>query len=86
MIARCTPCASTSTRGPALVGLQPGWHDRVTTFNSRGMTRRAGAPTFYTTGMEHSPTSATGSAWERTPWRAVQGAARDALKKCESRT
>jgi hypothetical protein len=29
----------------------------------------------YTTGMEHSPTSATGSAWERTPWRATQRAA-----------
>jgi hypothetical protein len=39
--------------------------------------------TFYTTGMEHSPTSATGSAWEPTPWRAVQGAARDALRKRE---
>jgi len=26
--------------------------------------------TFYTTGMEHSPTSATGTGWERTPWRA----------------
>ena len=26
--------------------------------------------TFYTTGMEHSPTSATGTAWERTPWHA----------------
>src|SRR5439155_285779 len=35
--------------------------------------------TFYTTGMEHSPTSATGTAWEATPWRAVQHAARDAL-------
>jgi hypothetical protein len=40
----------------------------------------------YTTGMEHSPTSATGSAWEPTPWRAVQGAARDALRKREGRT
>jgi hypothetical protein len=37
--------------------------------------------TFYTTGMEHSPASATGSAWEPTPWRAVQGAARDALRR-----
>ena len=37
--------------------------------------------TFYATGMEHSPTSATGSAWELTPWRAVQGAARDALRR-----
>jgi hypothetical protein len=30
--------------------------------------------TFYTTGMEHSPTSATGIAWERTPWRTTQRA------------
>jgi hypothetical protein len=29
----------------------------------------------YTTGMEHSPTSATATGWERTPWHAVQGAA-----------
>jgi len=37
--------------------------------------------TFYTTGMEYSITSATASAWERTPWHAVQGAARDALRQ-----
>jgi hypothetical protein len=37
--------------------------------------------TFYSTGMEHSITSASASAWERTPWRAVQGAARDVLKR-----
>jgi hypothetical protein len=30
---------------------------------------------FYTTGMEHSPTSATGTGWERTPWHATQRAA-----------
>ena len=36
--------------------------------------------TFYTTGMEHSPTSATGTAWERTPWHATQRAAWAALK------
>jgi hypothetical protein len=35
--------------------------------------------TFYTTGMEHSATSAIGSAWESTPWRAVQRAAAAAL-------
>ncbi len=29
--------------------------------------------TFYMTGMEHSPTSATGTAWERTPWHATRG-------------
>jgi hypothetical protein len=31
--------------------------------------------------MEHSPTGAIGTAWERTPWRAVQSAAWEALKK-----
>ena len=36
--------------------------------------------TFYTTGMEHSPTSATGTAWERTPWHATQRAAWEALR------
>jgi len=32
-------------------------------------------------GMEHSPTSATGTGWERMPWRAVQQAAREALTR-----
>jgi len=41
--------------------------------------------TFYTSGMEHSPVSATGSAWEWTPWHAVQGAAREALNKAGER-
>jgi hypothetical protein len=36
------------------------------------------AATFYTTAMEHSPTSATGTAWERTPWHAAQRAAWEA--------
>jgi hypothetical protein len=31
--------------------------------------------TFYVTGREHSATRAIGSAWEPTPWRAVQSAA-----------
>jgi hypothetical protein len=52
-----------------------GYDLQLTRYGERGW--RA---TFYTTGMEHSPTSATGSAWERTPWHAVQGAARDALR------
>jgi hypothetical protein len=30
--------------------------------------------------MEHSPTSATGTAWERTPWLATQRAVWEALK------
>ena len=40
---------------------------------------RAWRATFYTSGMEHSATSAIGSAWEKTPWRAVQRAAWVAL-------
>jgi len=34
-------------------------------------------------GMEHSPTSATRTGWERTPWHATQRAAWEALKKFE---
>ena len=37
----------------------------------------------YTTGMEHSPTSATGTAWERTPWHATQRAAWEALTRTQ---
>jgi hypothetical protein len=33
--------------------------------------------TFYTSGMESSPTSATGTGWERTPWHATARCARD---------
>jgi hypothetical protein len=38
---------------------------------------------FYPAGREHSMTSAVGSAWQSTPWRAVQQAAWDALVKAE---
>jgi hypothetical protein len=31
--------------------------------------------------MEHSITSATGTGWERTPWRATQRAAWEALRR-----
>ena len=40
--------------------------------------------TFFSAGMAHSFTSSTGTAWERTPWRTVQGAAWEALRKVES--
>jgi hypothetical protein len=39
--------------------------------------------TFYTTGKEHSLTTTTGTAWEPTPWLAVQRAAGRALDKIE---
>src|SRR5262252_2210014 len=45
------------------------------------LTPESAPATLYTTGMGHSPTSATDTAWERTPWHATQRAAWDALKK-----
>jgi len=63
--------------GHITIGMaRQGYDLQLTRYDEKGW--RA---TFYTTGTEHSPTSATGSAWEPTPWRAVQGAARDALKR-----
>jgi hypothetical protein len=55
-----------------------GFDLQLTQYDERGW--RA---TFYTTGMEHSPTSATGTSWEPTPWRATQRAAWEVLKKFE---
>jgi hypothetical protein len=61
--------------GDIIVGMARQDYDiQLTRYDGRGW--RA---TFYTTGMEHSATSAIGSAWEATPWRAVQQAAADAL-------
>jgi hypothetical protein len=34
--------------------------------------------------MEHSPTSATGTAWERTPWHATKRAAWEASRKVKA--
>src|SRR6266446_3028812 len=52
--------------GHVAVGmLRQGYDLQLTQYDDRGW--RA---TFYTTGMEHSPTSATGTGWERTPMRA----------------
>jgi len=53
-----------------------GFDLQLTRYDERGW--RA---TFYTTGMELSPTSATGTGWEPTPWHATQRAAWEALKK-----
>jgi hypothetical protein len=51
--------------GPIAVGMaHPGYDLQLTRYDERGW--RA---TFFTTGMEHSPTSATDTAWETTPWR-----------------
>jgi hypothetical protein len=52
---------------------------QLTRYDDRG--QRA---TFYTTGTEHSPTRATGTAWERTPWHATQRAAWVALDSAQA--
>ena len=57
--------------GHVAVGMaHQGYDLQLTRYDERGW--RA---TFYTTGMEHSPASATGTGWERTSWRATQRAA-----------
>ena len=51
--------------GRVAVGMaRQGYDLQLTRYDERGW--RA---TFYASGMEHSPTSATGTGWERTPWR-----------------
>ena len=57
-----------------------GFDLQLTQYDDRGW--RA---TFYTTGKEHSPTRATATGWERTPWHATQRAAWEALKKEDDR-
>jgi len=66
--------------GHVAVGMaRQGYDLQLTRYDEKGW--RA---TFYTTGMEHSPTSAIGTGWERTPWHAAQGAAREALRRAEN--
>ena len=65
--------------GDIAIGMaRQGYDLQLTRYDEQGW--RA---TFYTSGMAHSLTSATGTAWERTPWRAVQGAAWAALVKTQ---
>jgi hypothetical protein len=62
--------------GHVIAGMhRQGYDVQLTQYDERGW--RA---TFYVTGVEHSATSSTASAWEPTPWRAVQRAAFDALR------
>jgi hypothetical protein len=63
--------------GHVIAGMhRQGYDVQLTQYDERGW--RA---TFYVTGMEHSATSASASAWEATPWRAIQAAAWEALTK-----
>ena len=62
--------------GHVAVGMaRQGYDLQLTRYDEKGW--RA---TFYRP-MEHSPTSATGTGWQRTPWRAVQSAAWEALRQ-----
>jgi hypothetical protein len=65
MTAPFTPSARGSTRGPgsdtSVDMHRQGYDVQLTQYDDR-----AWRATFYTTGMEHSPTSATGTGWERT--------------------
>ena len=62
--------------GHVAVGMaRQGYDLQLTRYDEKGW--RA---TFYATGMEHSPTSATGTGWERTPWHATQRAAWEVAK------
>jgi hypothetical protein len=62
--------------GHVAVGMAcPGYDIQLRRYDEKGW--RA---TFYTTGMEHSPTSATVTGWERTPWHATQRAAWDDVR------
>ena len=63
--------------GRVAIGMaRQGFDLQLTRYDARGW--RA---TFYSSGMEHSITSPTASAYEPTPRRAVQGAAREALRR-----
>jgi len=53
-----------------------GYDLQLTRYNEKGW--RA---TFYPTGIAHSITGTTASAWQPTPWHAVQAAARDVLRQ-----
>jgi hypothetical protein len=67
--------------GHITVGMaRQGYDLQLTRYDERGW--RA---TFYTTGMEHSATSATGSTWDRRPWHATQRAAWEALRQASPR-
>jgi hypothetical protein len=63
--------------GRVAVGMhRQGYDLQLTQYDDRGWRAM-----FYTTGMEYSPMSATGTGWERRPWQAVQRAVWEAPRK-----
>src|SRR5215831_7329571 len=86
----CPPLPYHQPCSPSIAGSIPG---QVSGIIERGMARQGydlaltryanegWRATFYPCGREHSCTSTTGSAWEKTPWQAVQRAAWETLVK-----
>ncbi len=70
--------------GPGVAHVAVGMHRQGFDLQLTQYDERGWRATFYTSGMEHSPTSAIGTSWEKTPWHAVQRAAWGALKRAES--
>jgi hypothetical protein len=60
------------------------WPGRATNLQLTRYDEKGWRATFYRTGMEHSPTSATGTAWERTPRHATRRAAWEALRRASA--
>jgi hypothetical protein len=82
MTVRSGRCGPGSIPGPASDASPSGCTARANDLQL-AHEKRGWRATFYTTGMEHSPTSATGTAWEGTPWHATQRAAWAALRRAE---
>jgi hypothetical protein len=76
-VTRARPTRPAPASSGQLRRVRQGYDLQLTRYDEKGW--RA---TFYTSGMEHSPTSATGTGWERTTWHATQRAAW-ALKNAE---
>src|SRR4029453_4068151 len=73
--AHCTRSGPGSTPGSASATSPSGCAARANDLQLTQYDEKGWGATFYTPGREHSPTSATGTAWERTPWHATQRAA-----------
>ena len=80
-VVRVRPSTVTSARSAP--GSTPGLASTHVHLQLKRYDERGWRATFYTIGMEHSPTSATGTGWERTPWHATQRAAWVALETQE---
>jgi hypothetical protein len=72
-----------STPGPESDTSRSVWRTRGYDLQLTRYDERGWRATFYTTGMEHSPTRATGTGWEPTPWHATQRAAWGALQRVD---